>query len=207
MLLDEIEKAHHDLYNVLLQVYDEGILTDGLGRKVDFRNSIIIMTSNMGNRDLKNNGFGFGSGKTNANYQKMRETVLDKVQTLFSPELINRIDESIVFHALTEQNVYDIIDLQLSDLIQNLSKLGLGLKLTRSAKKLLAKNGYDPKYGVRLLRREIQKSLEDPISEMLLKKVFSEGSTLSVTARKENLQFTFKGKSKVSSRKPESRAN
>ena len=206
VLLDEIEKAHQDLYNVLLQVYDEGILTDGLGRKVDFRNSIIIMTSNMGTRDLKNNGFGFGNEKADANYYKMREILLDKVQTLFSPELINRIDESIVFHALTEQNVYDIIDLQLSDLIQNLAKLGLGLKLSRSAKRLLSKNGYDPKYGVRLLRREIQKSLEDPISELLLKKVFSDGTILSVTVRKKKFHFDFKKTSKVSRRKPKSPA-
>ena len=206
VLLDEIEKAHQDLYNVLLQVYDEGILTDGLGRKVDFRNSIIIMTSNMGTRDLKNNGFGFGNEKADANYYKMREILLDKVQTLFSPELINRIDESIVFHALTEQNVYDIIDLQLSDLIQNLAKLGLGLKLSRSAKRLLSKNGYDPKYGVRLLRREIQKSLEDPISELLLKRVFSDGTILSVTVRQKKFHFDIKKTSKVSRRKPKSPA-
>ncbi len=206
VLLDEIEKAHQDLYNVLLQVYDEGVLTDGLGRKVDFRNSIIIMTSNMGTRDLKNNGFGFGNEKTDANYHKMREILLDKVQTLFSPELVNRIDESIVFHALTEQNVYDIIDLQLSDLIQNLAKLGLGLKLSRSAKSLLSKNGYDPKYGVRLLRREIQKSLEDPISELLLKRVFSDGTILSVTVRQKKFHFDIKKTSKVSRRKPKSPA-
>ena len=164
------------------------------------------MTSNMGTRDLKNNGFGFGNEKTDANYHKMREILLDKVQTLFSPELVNRIDESIVFHALTEQNVYDIIDLQLSDLIQNLAKLGLGLKLSRSAKSLLSKNGYDPKYGVRLLRREIQKSLEDPISELLLKRVFSDGTILSVTVRQKKFHFDIKKTSKVSRRKPKSPA-
>tara|TARA_B100000029_G_scaffold92020_2_gene81951 strand:- start:6291 stop:8759 length:2469 start_codon:yes stop_codon:yes gene_type:complete len=203
VLLDEIEKAHHDLFNVLLQVFDEGALTDGLGRKVDFRNSIVIMTSNMGTRDLKKSGFGFGSDKEEENYQKMKETVLDKVQGLFSPELMNRIDESIVFHSLSEQNVYDIIDLQLSDLIQNLAKLGLGLKLSKSAKKILAKNGYDPKYGVRLLRREIQKSLEDPISEMLLKQIFTEGTTITVKTQKKKLHFDFKKAEKPIHKKPE----
>ncbi|HIC36179.1 MAG TPA: ATP-dependent Clp protease ATP-binding subunit, partial [Candidatus Marinimicrobia bacterium] len=177
VLLDEIEKAHQDIYNVLLQVFDEGVLTDGLGRKVDFRNSIVIMTSNLGTKDLKTSGYGFGGTKTEENYQKMKERIMNDVQDLFSPELMNRIDEFIVFHSLSEQNVYDIIDLQLSDLIQNLAKLGLSLKLTKTAKKLLAKNGYDPKYGVRLLRREIQKSLEDPISEMILKQVFTQGTT------------------------------
>ena len=116
---------------------------------------------------------------------------------------MNRIDESIVFHSLSEQNVYDIIDLQLSDLIQNLAKLGLGLKLSKSAKKILAKNGYDPKYGVRLLRREIQKSLEDPISEMLLKQIFTEGTTITVKTQKKKLHFDFKKAEKPINKKPE----
>ncbi|MCH2651039.1 MAG: ATP-dependent Clp protease ATP-binding subunit, partial [Candidatus Marinimicrobia bacterium] len=138
VLLDEIEKGHPDLFHVLLQVFDEGILTDGLGRKVDFRNSIVILTSNMGTRDIRNSGFGFGSDGDDENYNKMKERIMERVQSLFSPELMNRIDESIVFHSLTESNVYQIIDLQVSDLIQNLSKLGLNLQLNKSAKKCLA---------------------------------------------------------------------
>ncbi len=192
VLLDEIEKGHPDLFNVLLQVFDEGVLTDGLGRKVDFRNSIIIMTSNMGTRDLRNSGFGFGSDGNNENYNKMKERIMERVQSLFSPELMNRIDESIVFHSLTESNVYQIIDLQVSDLIQNLSKLGLNLQLNKSAKKCLVHRGFDPRYGVRLLRREIQRSLEDPISEMLLKNVFTHGTTISVKALKNELIFNYK---------------
>ena len=202
VLLDEIEKAHQDIYNVLLQVFDEGILTDGLGRKVDFRNSIVIMTSNLGTKDLKTSGYGFGGTKTEENYQKMKERIMNDVQDLFSPELMNRIDEFIVFHSLSEQNVYDIIDLQLSDLIQNLAKLGLSLKLTKTAKKLLAKNGYDPKYGVRLLRREIQKSLEDPISEMILKQVFTQGTTITVKKLKKDLHFDYKSGKKSKEKKP-----
>ena len=202
VLLDEIEKAHQDIYNVLLQVFDEGVLTDGLGRKVDFRNSIVIMTSNLGTKDLKTSGYGFGGTKTEENYQKMKERIMNDVQDLFSPELMNRIDEFIVFHSLSEQNVYDIIDLQLSDLIQNLAKLGLSLKLTKTAKKLLAKNGYDPKYGVRLLRREIQKSLEDPISEMILKQVFTQGTTITVKTLKKDLHFDYKSGKKSKEKKP-----
>jgi ATP-dependent Clp protease ATP-binding subunit ClpC len=191
VLFDEIEKGHPDLFNVLLQVFDEGVLTDGLGRKVDFRNSIVIMTSNMGTRDLKNNGFGFGSKIDDEEYLKMKERVLGHVKDLFSPELVNRIDDSIVFHQLSESNVYDIIDLQVSDLIKNLSKLGLKLRLNKSAKKYIASKGYNPKYGVRLLRREIQKSLEDPISEMLLKKLYSEGTVITVKVEKGQIVFNY----------------
>jgi len=204
VLLDEIEKAHPDVYNVLLQVFDEGILTDGLGRKIDFKNSIVIMTSNLGTKDLKNNGFGFSGSKAEEKYQNMKQRVMDNVQDLFSPELMNRIDESIVFHSLSEQDVYEIIDLQLFDLIQNLSKLGLKLKMTKSAKKLLAKNGYDAKYGVRPLRREIQKSLEDPISEMILKHTFTNGTTITVKALKQNLYFDYKSSKKSPRKGPKS---
>ncbi|MEC8914750.1 MAG: ATP-dependent Clp protease ATP-binding subunit, partial [Candidatus Neomarinimicrobiota bacterium] len=131
VLLDEIEKAHPDLFNILLQVFDEGVLTDGLGRKVDFRNTILIMTSNMGTKSLKKGGLGFGhESSSDEKYKEMQASLMDQVQKLFSPELFNRIDESIVFHALSEQNVFDIIDLQLSDLNHNLGKLGLRLKIS-----------------------------------------------------------------------------
>ena len=192
VLFDEIEKGHSDLYNILLQVFDEGVLTDGLGRKVDFRNSIVIMTSNMGARDLKNNGFGFGNSKDDLEYQKMKEKILGHVKNIFSPELVNRIDDSIVFHQLSESNVYDIIDLQITDLIDNLSKIGLKFKLNKSAKKYIASKGYDPRYGVRLLRREIQKYLEDPISELLLKNTFQKGTIISVKLLKGDIVFDIK---------------
>ena len=200
VLFDEIEKGHSDLYNVLLQVFDEGVLTDGLGRKVDFRNSIIIMTSNMGARDLKNNNFGFGSSKNGQEYLEMKEKILSHVKKTFSPELVNRIDDSIVFHQLSESNVYDIIDLQISDLKQNLLKLGLKLKLHKSAKKYIANKGYDQRYGVRLLRREIQKLLEDPISEMLLKNTYPKGTVIIIKLQKNQIIFDFK-EIKKSSRK------
>ena len=202
VLLDEIEKAHPDLFNILLQVFDEGVLTDGLGRKVDFRNTILIMTSNMGTKSLKKGGLGFGhESSSDEKYKEMQASLMDQVQKLFSPELFNRIDESIVFHALSEQNVFDIIDLQLSDLNHNLGKLGLRLKISKNAKKLIAKKGYDPEFGVRPLRREIQRSLEDPISEMLLKQVFKKGTIIKVEAIKQQLKFDYQQK-QYSKRKP-----
>jgi ATP-dependent Clp protease ATP-binding subunit ClpC len=121
----------------------------------------------------------------------MKERILGHVKELFSPELVNRIDDSIVFHQLSESNVYEIIDLQISDLIENLSKLGLKLKLNKSAKKYIANKGYDPKYGVRLLRREIQKTLEDPISEMLLKNAYSKGTVIIVKVQKGQIVFSY----------------
>tara|TARA_Y100000590_G_scaffold470408_1_gene664634 strand:+ start:679 stop:3150 length:2472 start_codon:yes stop_codon:yes gene_type:complete len=192
VLLDEIEKGHPDLFNILLQVFDEGVLTDGLGRKVDFRNTILIMTSNMGTKSLKKGGLGFGPENSSDNqYNEMQARLMDQVRKLFSPELLNRIDESIVFRALSEQNVLEIIDLQLSDLDINLEKLGLKLKISKPAKKLIARKGFDPEFGVRPLRREIQCSLEDPISEMLLKQIFKKGTVIKVDAIKKQLKFDF----------------
>ena len=189
ILLDEIEKGHSDIFNVLLQVFDEGILTDGLGRKVDFKNSIIIMTSNIGTKNSQNIGYGFGSVNKNKNHAKMETEIMDSVKRIFSPELINRIDESIIFKSLNEVDVYKIIDLQILDLIENLRNLGLKIKINISAKKFLAIKGYDAKYGVRALRRKIQKYLEDPISEILLKKTLDKGTIISVKALKEKIEF------------------
>jgi len=189
ILLDEVEKGHSDIFNVLLQVFDEGILTDGLGRKVDFKNSIIIMTSNIGTKNSQNIGYGFGSVDKNKNHAKMETEIMDSVKRIFSPELINRIDESIIFKSLNEVDVYKIIDLQILDLIENLRNLGLKIKINISAKKFLAIKGYDAKYGVRALRRKIQKYLEDPISEILLKKTLDKGTIISVKALKEKIEF------------------
>ena len=189
ILLDEIEKGHSDIFNVLLQVFDEGILTDGLGRKVDFKNSIIIMTSNIGTKNSQNIGYGFGSVDKKKNHAKMETEIMDSVKRIFSPELINRIDESIIFKSLNEVDVYKIIDLQILDLIENLRNLGLKIKINISAKKFLAIKGYDARYGVRALRRKIQKYLEDPISEILLKKTLDKGTIISVKALKEKIEF------------------
>ena len=129
VLLDEIEKGHQDIFNILLQVFDEGVLTDGLGRKIDFRNAIVIMTSNIGTKELKNNGFGFGAQKDKEEYLKMKEIIMETVQKLFSPELVNRIDESITFNFLTKSDVYKIIDIQMSYLVNKLKKKKIEIKL------------------------------------------------------------------------------
>ena len=192
ILLDEIEKCHPDLFNILLQVFDEGILTDGLGRKIDFKNTIIIMTSNMGTREFENSNFGFDSQKSAVDYKIIEKKMVDSVRKIFLPELINRIDESIVFNSLTESNVYDIIDLQIVDLVENLLKVGIKIQINKSAKIYLSKKGFNPKYGARFLRRTIQNDLENPVSEMLLKYKIKRGSKISVKMIKNKLVFNYK---------------
>ncbi len=185
ILFDEMEKAHPDVFNLLLQLYDEGVLTDGLSRKVDFKNTIIIMTSNIGTKEiLKESSLGFVKQSTDKSYEAMRDKLLEKVKTTFSPEFLNRLDETIVFHSLAEEHVLNIIDLQLEDLHNNLKRKGMKVKLTKSAVKLLLKKGYNPEYGARHLRRQIQNSLEDPIAEMLLEEKFVTGDTIKVNAKK-----------------------
>jgi len=205
VLLDEIEKAHPDLYNILLQIFDDGVLTDGVGRKIDFSNTIIIMTSNLGTKDLNNNDLGFGENSGLDNYKNVRSKIMKSVEKTFSPELINRIDDRIVFHSLSEEDVFQIIDLQLNDLSENLSKMGLKIKLSISAKRLLAKRGYDPQYGARPLRREIQISLEDYLSEVFLKRTLPEGTIIKVDSNKSNFRFSFIEKNKSSAKNKSSK--
>ena len=205
VLLDEIEKAHPDLYNIMLQIFDDGILTDGVGRKIDFSNTIIIMTSNLGTKDLNNNDLGFVENSESDNYKHVRSKIMKSVENTFSPELINRIDDTIVFHSLSEEDVFQIIDLQLNDLSENLSKMGLKIKLSISAKRLLAKRGYDPQYGARPLRREIQISLEDYLSEVFLKHTYPEGTIIKVDSNKSNFRFSFIEKNKSSAKNKSSK--
>ena len=190
ILFDEIEKAHPDVFNVLLQLFDEGVLTDGIGRKVDFRNSIIILTSNIGTKEIHGSGaFGFNEGTEEANYEAMRDRILDLMKGTFNPEFLNRLDETIVYHPLTKKHVLKIIDLQLMGLHENLDKIGLTLSVTKRAKALLVEKGYDPEYGVRFLRREIQSSLEDPLSEFLLGKVFHDAKGIKVDVKQKEFEF------------------
>ena len=185
VLFDEMEKAHPDVYNLLLQLFDEGVLTDNLSRKVDFKNTIIILTSNVGTKEIvKGSTLGFVDQSSDQSYEAMRDKLLDRIKTTFSPEFLNRIDETIVFHSLSEEHVLDIINLQLEDLRTNLQRKGIKIRLTKSALKLLVKKGFNPEYGARHLRREIQNSLEDPISEMLLEEKYVERDTIKVNAKK-----------------------
>lgn len=181
VLLDEIEKAHPDVFNILLQVMDDGILTDGLGRKVDFRNTIIIMTSNIGARDLKDfgAGIGFSSGARDENMDDiMRSTIQKALKKTFSPEFLNRLDDIIVFNSLKREDIHKIIDITLGKLFTRITDLGYQVELTPKAKDFLAEKGYDPQYGARPLNRAIQKYLEDVVAEEILKGDIGEGDVI-----------------------------
>jgi ATP-dependent Clp protease ATP-binding subunit ClpC len=179
VLFDEIEKAHPDIFSILLQVLDDGTLTDSLGRRVDFKNTIIIMTSNIGARDIKNIGsFGFGSEKAEDKYSSLKNTVEDAMRKLFNPEFLNRVDESIVFRNLDKEDILKIIDIELKDLLKNIKDNKMKFELDNTAKNFLVEKGFDEKYGARPLRRAIQKFVEDPIAEEILRGSFKEGSKI-----------------------------
>ncbi len=194
VLLDEIEKAHPDVFNILLQVLDDGIITDGLGRRVDFKNTILIMTSNIGARDIKQDGsvFGFGEKPEEKHaYRDMKKTLEDSLKKLFNPEFLNRIDESIVFHALTKEHIKVIIDISTKKLFTRLGHMGLSLEFTDDAKDFLASKGFDPNYGARPLRRALQNFVEDPLAEEILKGRFPEGSRIMVAMNEDKDAFSF----------------
>lgn len=170
ILLDEIEKAHPDVFNILLQVFDDGILTDGLGRRVDFKNTIIIMTSNVGTRDIKAGGkIGFSADKELEDYENLKTTIEDAVKRLFNPEFINRVDDFIIFHQLQKEHIFGIIDIQLKELLNRMKNNKMSLELTDAAKNFLAEKGYDQKFGARPLRRALQKYVEDELAELVLR--------------------------------------
>ncbi|MFA6026668.1 MAG: ATP-dependent Clp protease ATP-binding subunit, partial [Ignavibacteriaceae bacterium] len=180
VLFDEIEKAHPDIFSILLQVLDEGILTDSLGRKVDFKNTIIIMTSNIGARDIKSIGsFGFSNLPGGENhYSSMKNTVEDAVKKLFNPEFLNRLDETIVFRSLEKEDILKIIEIEIKDLLNNIHDNKMEIVLENSAKEFIAEKGFDPKFGARPLRRAIQQYIEDPLAEEILRGTFKEGSKI-----------------------------
>jgi ATP-dependent Clp protease ATP-binding subunit ClpC len=181
ILLDEIEKAHPDVYNILLQVLDDGVLTDGLGRKVDFKNTLIIMTSNIGVRQLKDFGQGLGfntKARQEASEENTKAVIQNALKKTFSPEFLNRIDDVVIFNALGMEEIYSIIDIALTDLYKRLTQLTFTLSLSAEAKKFVAEKGFDPQFGARPLHRAIQKYLEDPLAEFILNENPSEGSEL-----------------------------
>ncbi len=193
VLLDEIEKAHPDVFNILLQVFDDGILTDGLGRRIDFKNTIIIMTSNAGVRDVKAGGrIGFSSSNsTEDKYEAMKATVEESMKRLFNPEFLNRIDDYVIFRHLSKDDIYKIIDLQLAKLLKRMEQNGISLELAKSAKDFLADKGYDEKFGARPLRRAIQRHVEDELAEEMLKGTFKEGSKVKVKFDKKTNKLHF----------------
>ncbi|MEJ5350220.1 MAG: ATP-dependent Clp protease ATP-binding subunit [Melioribacteraceae bacterium] len=192
VLFDEIEKAHPDVFNILLQVLDDGILTDSLGRRVDFKNTIIIMTSNVGTKDIKTTGgFGFGTTSEADQYTSLKNTVEDAMRRLFNPEFLNRIDEAIVFRNLDKEDIKKIINIEMKDLIKNLSENKMSIELHKSAVEFLTEKGFDPKFGARPLKRAIQKYVEDPLAEELLLGHFKEGDKIIVKHKKNSDELYF----------------
>jgi ATP-dependent Clp protease ATP-binding subunit ClpC len=199
VLLDEIEKAHPDVFNILLQVLDDGVLTDGLGRKVDFRNTIVIMTSNIGVRDLKDFGAGIGFATQSRKDNKaevIKSTIQNALKKTFSPEFLNRLDDVIIFNSLEKEHIHKIIDISLGKLFKRISDLGYQVTLTNSAKDFLSDKGYDPQFGARPLNRAIQKYLEDPVAEEILKGEISEGDIIQASWDKKSEELSFKLKKK-----------
>jgi ATP-dependent Clp protease ATP-binding subunit ClpC len=199
VLLDEIEKAHPDIFNILLQVLDDGILTDSLGRRVDFRNTIIIMTSNIGVRDLKDFGAGIGfATKSRVENQDdmVKSTIQNALKKTFSPEFLNRLDDVIVFNSLAREDIHKIIEISLKKLFSRITSIGYSMELTDKAKDFLAEKGYDQQYGARPLNRAIQKYVEDPLAEEILKGTMSEGDVILVDHEENSDSLSFSKKPK-----------
>jgi ATP-dependent Clp protease ATP-binding subunit ClpC len=182
VLLDEIEKAHPDVFNVLLQVLDEGHLTDNYGRVIDFKNTVLIMTSNLGARDISKGGLGFQSADPKTSSEIMKDKVRQEIERAFNPEFLNRVDDTIVFHPLTKTEISEIVHILLADVRTRLAEEDITISLTDSAIQFLVDEGYDQKFGARPLRRAIQRFLEDPLSEMILQREFSNGDEIEVDA-------------------------
>jgi ATP-dependent Clp protease ATP-binding subunit ClpC len=192
VLLDEIEKAHPDVFNILLQVFDDGMLTDGLGRRIDFKNTVIIMTSNVGTRDVKLGGrIGFSEPTNENDNEHVKSTIEDAIKKLFNPEFINRIDDFIIFKKLEKSHINEIIDIQLKDLLKRLKVNNYSLELSAEARDFLVEKGFDEKFGARPLRRALQKYVEDELAEMLLMSQPKNGSKIKGSLDESGEKLTF----------------
>ena len=190
LLFDEVEKAHPDIFNVLLQVLDDGQLTDSKGRKVDFSNTIIIMTSNLGATSLRDDKtVGFGARDIRLDHANMEKRMLEELKKAYRPEFINRIDEKVVFHSLSAEDMQEVVKVMVKPLIASLAEKGIELKFQTSALKLLAQEGYDVEMGARPLRRTLQTQVEDKLSELLLTGDLMTGQTLKVGVKAGQLKF------------------
>jgi len=191
VLFDEIEKAHPDVWNMLLQILEEGKLTDNVGRVVNFRNTIILMTSNVGSDTIrKQSTLGFSPITDENSYEKMRERIMEEAKKTFRPEFLNRLDDIIVFRALTKPDLVEILDLEITKVTQRLKAKNITLQLDDKAKDFLVSKGYDPLYGARPMRRAVERSLEDPLAEEILRGIFHEGEPILVTAENDRLLFS-----------------
>ena len=203
VLLDEIEKAHPDIFNMLLQVLDDGFLTDSLGRKIDFTNCVIIMTSNIGVKKIEDFGAGVGFGtaaKKSQEDSSSKKTILDSLKKKFAPEFLNRIDEVVIFNSLSKMDIHSIIDIELVKLYERINELGYSIKLSKKAKDFLSNEGYDKKYGARPLKRTIQKYVEDLIANEILNSNLNNGDTINIDYKNNDKDLTIKIVSKKESK-------
>ena len=192
VLFDEIEKAHPDVFNVLLQILEDGRLTDGKGRTIDFKNTVVIMTSNVGASTIKKQkvmGFTSASNEKQEEYERMKDNLLEELRKSFRPEFLNRKDDVIVFHELEKEHLKDIVDLMLKDLAKRIEELDIKIEATDKTKEFLVKKGFDPEFGARPLRRAIQKMLEDKLSEEMLEGKVKAGDRITVDSDGEQLIF------------------
>jgi len=190
VLFDEVEKAHPDVWNMLLQILEEGKLTDNVGRVVNFRNTIVLMTSNVGSDIIKRQStLGFSPITDEASYEKMRERILDEAKKTFRPEFLNRLDDMIVFRSFTKPDLIQILDLEINKVLERLRNKNLKLELDAKAKDFLVEKGYDPQYGARPMRRAVERFLEDPLAEEILKGNLHAGEPILVTTDKDKLVF------------------
>ncbi|MDH3890977.1 MAG: ATP-dependent Clp protease ATP-binding subunit [candidate division Zixibacteria bacterium] len=192
VLLDEIEKAHPDVFNILLQLFDDGSLTDSFGRKVDFKNTVVIMTSNVGTRQLRDGKtVGFDAQQVDATHENMEKKIKEELKKMFNPELLNRIDETLIFHSLDRDHIKEIIHILVADIATRMAEKGISFRLTPEACEFLADKGFDPAFGARPLKRALQKYLEDPMAEEILRGQYAGDCNLIVGATEEQLTFTF----------------
>jgi ATP-dependent Clp protease ATP-binding subunit ClpC len=192
ILFDEVEKAHPDVFNILLQILEDGRLTDGHGRTVDFKNTVVIMTSNLGSQEFQHQSLGFHHGETKAERQRLESAIDSALKHTFRPEFLNRIDEIIIFEPLSKGQIMQIVDLLMKEVQRRLSERRIEIALTEKAKSWLAEEGFDPNYGARPLKRAIQRQVENPLSKMVLQAEFKEGDSILIDVAEDKLTFSKK---------------
>lgn len=197
VLFDEVEKAHPDVFNVFLQILDDGHVTDSKGRVVDFTNTIIIMTSNIGATAIRDDvSVGFGAKSSQDDHEEMERRIYEELKIAFRPEFLNRIDETVVFHSLNKEQIYEIVKLQTQEIIGRLQDLEVSARITDTAVNIISEEGFDPEYGARPIRRAIQRQIEDELSELLLSGEIELGDKITIGGRQGKINITNRSKNK-----------